>query len=65
LIPLVVWHPDDVVIDVRHLPLVDFDPAHDELRVGIYNRYDGVRYVAMDANGRRQPDDALPLIKPY
>ena len=67
LIPLSAWQTDSEVIDVRHLPLANFDPARDELRVGIYNRYDGGRYVATDANDQRLPDDAVALVpaKPH
>jgi hypothetical protein len=63
LIPLSAWQAGSQVIDVRHLPIADFDPAHDELRVGIYNRNDGRRYPAFDTQGQRLSDDAAPI--PY
>jgi hypothetical protein len=52
---------------VRRLVVPNFDPAHDELRIGLYNRTDGTRYPAFDAQNERLPDDAVPvvLIKPH
>ena len=64
LIPLTTWQANTTVIDVRHLPLPGPDPARYEVRVGIYNRNDGARYPAFDANGQRLPDDAVPLAPP-
>ena len=61
LIPLEVWQVGNDVLDVRTIAIPDFDPAHDTIRTGIYNRYDGVRYVAVDVNGQRLPDDAAPI----
>jgi len=61
LIPLSAWQAGSEVIDVRHLPLANFDPAHDELRVGLYNRMSGARHPAFDGQGQRLPDDAVTI----
>jgi hypothetical protein len=61
LIPLSAWQAGSEVIDVRHLPLANFDSAHDELRVGIYNRTDNVRYPASSPMDTRLLDDAVTI----
>lgn len=55
------WRSGEEIVDVRHLSIPDFDPARDELRIGLYNRQSGARQPAVDAQGQRLPDEAATL----
>jgi hypothetical protein len=46
---------------VRSIVRGDLLPGQYEVRTGLYNRNDGVRYAAFDAQGQRLPDDAATI----
>jgi hypothetical protein len=61
LLPPASWPLEKNVIDVRSIAGRDLPPGQYEVRVGLYNRDDGARYKAFDAQGNRLPDDALAI----
>lgn len=61
LLPPAAWPIGSEVIDVRQLPLTGLHSGPFEIRAGIYNRNDNVRYAAFNAQGQRLPDDAVVL----
>lgn len=61
LIPPANWPLNTEVVDVRSIATGNLLPGQYEVRVGVYNRGDGVRYRAVDAQGNRLQDDAVPV----
>jgi hypothetical protein len=61
LIPLTAWKPGTEILDVRQLDISTWGPGRYEVRVGIYNRVDGMRYPARSPDGSRFPDDEAPV----
>ena len=57
LIPPAAWPPGAEVVDVRQV--TGLPPGQYEVRVGLYQRADGARYAAFDAQSRRVRDDAV------
>ena len=45
LVPLSAWQPGTEIVDVRRIELAHLEPGPYEVRVGIYNRASGVRYL--------------------
>lgn len=61
LIPPANWPRNTEVVDVRAIATGDLPSGPYEVRVGLYNRGDGARYPAVEAQGNRLPDDAAPI----
>lgn len=61
LLPLSAWQPGFEIVDVRHISLSGLAAGRYEVRVGLYQRSNGTRYPAFDANGSRLMDDAAPI----
>jgi hypothetical protein len=59
MLPLAVWQPGDVVVDVRRLAWPPDAPAALTLSIGVYNRLAGARMPAQTSAGQPLPDDAL------
>jgi len=56
------WRPGEVVVDDFTLNLpADLTPGSWHLVTGMYDLETGQRLVAVDENGTRLPDDAIPL----
>ncbi len=51
LIPLWAWRPGDLIIDRRTLPLASLPPGDLTIRVGVFNRASGERYLLIGAAG--------------
>jgi hypothetical protein len=61
LVPPANWPLAADVVDVRSIEGRDLLPGQYEVRVGLYNRNDGARYEALDAQGQRLEDDAATI----
>jgi hypothetical protein len=61
LIPPANWPLGADVVDVRSIGGRDLPPGQYEVRVGFYNRNDGARYAAFDAQGKRLGDNAVTI----
>jgi hypothetical protein len=61
LVPPANWPPGADVVDVRSIVKGNLPPGQYEVRVGLYNRNDGARYAAFDAQGNRLSDDAVAI----
>ena len=61
LIPPAEWPLEKDIVDVRSIEGRDLLPGQYEVRVGLYNRNDGARYAAFDAQGDRRGDDAATI----
>jgi hypothetical protein len=61
LLPPAHWPLDADIVDVRAIAEHDLPPGQYEVRVGLYNRNDGARYAAFDAQGNRLSDDAVAI----
>ncbi len=61
LLPPVNWPLNTDVVDVRTIEAGSVPPGEYEVRVGLYNRNDNTRYAAVDTQGQRWSDDAVPL----
>jgi 4-amino-4-deoxy-L-arabinose transferase-like glycosyltransferase len=57
------WQPGDLVLDIHPLPGVTPAPAHDTLRLGLYNAVTGKGLIVVDAAGNplNETDTALSL----
>jgi hypothetical protein len=61
LLPPATWPLEKDIVDVRSIEGRDLVPDQYEVRVGLYNRNDGARYAAFDAQGQRLEDDAATI----
>lgn len=60
--PLSIWDPGETVPDQIQISLPDdLAPAKYQLLIGLYDWRTGERLPAVDENGRRWPDDSVPL----
>jgi 4-amino-4-deoxy-L-arabinose transferase-like glycosyltransferase len=50
-IPTPLWQPGDVVLDIHPMPDVNPKPAHDRLRIGLYDPATGVGLKRIDETG--------------
>lgn len=61
LLPLSAWQPETHIIDLRPLHFPDLPPGMYEVRVGLYSRWDNVRYPAFTLEGTLFPDNEVPV----
>jgi hypothetical protein len=59
--PTSVWEPEEVIHDVRALPVFDLGPATYDLLVGLYREGSGERVIARSASGERYSGESVLL----
>ena len=60
--PTDLWRPGDVIVDEIRVPIPEpFDGRHVQLWTGMYQTETLQRLAAIDQNGRRVPDDRIPI----
>jgi hypothetical protein len=62
LVPLYAWQAGTDIVDVRHVDVSGLGTGSYQVKVGLYNRVDSVRYPARDMEGKRFPDDEAPAL---